>query len=290
VLGNDQNNVVFTSTNAQIDESRSKNANINFGDESTGNVIQYAIFRTMAWTFFNCADTITIDHVTIEKGSVPTYNGYDFVTALAIIRGSGKAIIANSAFTNPLQICISSTVIKNTFSITNDIMIYSAIEALNGEFVITNNIITGAGIYASDGEILITNNIITGTKSGWGYGIAIGGYQKAVISDNYIVDFSEACIKLGNGPALIQRNYLESLPNQAGYPFFGIEVEACRPLIQNHNIKLTGTAICLHDNGYVQSKPTIRNNNIYKNRVPTSSWAIQTSLATTTQTTLPEAT
>jgi hypothetical protein len=271
VLGNDQNNVVFTSTNAQIYESRSQNANINFGDESTGNVIQYAIFRTMAWTFFNCADTITIDHVTIEKGSVPTYNGYDFVTALAIIRGSGKAIIANSAFTNPLQICISSTVIKNTFSITNDIMIYSAIEALNGEFV-------------------ITNNIITGTKSGWGYGIAIGGYQKAVISDNYIVDFSEACIKLGNGPALIQRNYLESLPNQAGYPFFGIEVEACRPLIQNHNIKLTGTAICLHDNGYVQSKPTIRNNNIYKNRVPTSSWAIQTSLATTTQTTLPEAT
>ena len=267
VLGNDQNNVVFISTNAQIDESRSQNANINFGDESTGNVIQYAIFRTMAWTFFNCADTITIDHVTIEKGSAPTYNGYGFVTALAIIRGSGKAIITNSAFTNPLQICISSTVINNTFSITNDIMIYSAIEALNGEFVITNNIITGTGISASDGEFLITNNIITGTKSGWGYGILIGGYQKAVIADNYIVDFPEACIKLGNGPALIQRNYLESLPNQAGYPFFGIEVEACRPLIQNNTIKLTGTAICLHDNGYVQSKPTIRNNNIYKNRV-----------------------
>jgi L-rhamnose mutarotase len=240
VQGNDHDKVIFTSTNTQISSAREQLANINFGDQSLGNVIEYAIFHTMAWTYYNCNNSITIDHVIIKDGATPSSSG--FVSVLPTIRGSGTAIVTNSVFTSGFQLAISSTVINNTFS--------------------------DAGISASDGSFIIANNTIIGTKSPvQGYGVSIERFQKAVISDNYISNYAEACIRLYDGPALIQRNFLKSEPNRAGYPFFGIEVDGSSPLIQNNTITNTGIGICLHDSGVILAKPMIRNNNIYGNEV-----------------------
>lgn len=240
IQGNNQEKVIFTSTNTQIYSAREQLANINFGDQSVGNVIEYAIFHTMAWTYYNCNNSITIDHVIIQDGATPSSSG--FVSVLPTIRGSGTAIITNSVFTSGFQLAISSTVINNTFS--------------------------DAGISASHGSFIIANNTITGTKSTTqGYGVSIEDFQKAIISDNQISSYAEACIRVYDGPALIQRNYLESEPNMAGYPFFGILVDGSSPIIQNNTITNTGIAICLRDSGVILAKPTIRNNNIHGNEV-----------------------
>lgn len=240
VQGSNQDKVIFTSTNTQISSAREQLANINFGDQSIDNVIENAIFHTMAWTYYNCDNSITIDHVIIQDGATPSSSG--FVSVLPTIRGSGTAIITNSIFTSGFQLAITSTVINNTFS--------------------------DAGISASDGSFIIINNTITGTKSPvQGYGVSIERFQKAVISDNRISNYAEACIRIYDGPALIQRNSLESKPNRDGYPFFGIQVDGSSPLIQNNTITNTGIGICLSDSGVILAKPTIRNNNIYDNKV-----------------------
>jgi hypothetical protein len=239
VQGSDQDKVVFTSTNTQISDAREQLANINFGDDSLGNIIENAIFHTMAWTYYNCKNSITINKVTIKDGATPTSSG--FVSVLPTIRGSGFATITNSIFTSGFQLAISATVTNNTFS--------------------------DAGISASDGTFIITNNTIIGTKSTTqGYGISIERFQKAIISDNYISNYAEACIRLYDGPALIQRNFLVSEPDKAGYPFFGIEIDGSSPIIQNNTITNTGIAICLRDSGVILAKPIIRDNNIYNNK------------------------
>ncbi|MCW3995804.1 MAG: hypothetical protein NWE98_06615 [Candidatus Bathyarchaeota archaeon] len=239
VRGSDTDKVIFTSTNTMISSAKEQLANINFGDESFGNIIENAIFHTMAWTYYNCKNSIIINKVTIKDGATPTSSG--FVSVLPTIRGPGFATITNSIFTSGFQLAISAAVTNNTFS--------------------------DAGISASDGTFTITNNTITGTKSPvQGYGISIERFQKAIISDNYISNYAEACIRLYDGPALIQRNFLESEPNRAGYPFFGIEIDGSSPIIQNNTITNTGIAICLRDSGVILAKPTIRNNNIYNNK------------------------
>jgi hypothetical protein len=237
VQGTDQNKVVFTSTNTQINDAREQLANINFGDDSSGSSIQYAVFHTMAWTYYNCKNSILIDHVTIQDGSTATNSGS--ISVLPTIRGSGNAIITNSVFTSGFQLVISSTVINNTFS--------------------------DAGISASDGSFTITNNTLIGTTSPvQGFGISIERCQKAVIADNYITNYVEACIKI-DGPAIILRNYIESRPNRDGYPFFGLQVEGSSPLIENNTITNAGIGIDLYDQGYILTRPTIKNNNIYSN-------------------------
>ena len=238
VQGTTQDQVIFTSTNTQISDAREQLANINFGDESSGCIIQYAVFHTMAWTYYNCQNSIVIDHVIIQDGATATSSGS--ISVLPTIRGSGTATITNSVFTSGFQLDISfATVTDNTFA--------------------------DAGISVSDGSFTITNNTILGTASPVeGFGISIERCHSAVIADNYISNYVEACIKI-DGPAIILRNHLESPPNRDGYPFFGIEVDGSSPTIENNTITNCGIGICIYNQGIEETKAAITNNNLYGN-------------------------
>jgi hypothetical protein len=240
VLGTEDSNVLFTNANPQIEDVHDQLAGIVFGDTSTNNDIEYTIFPTMAVSYFNCQSPLTLNHVNFDNGATNIPNGY--MSVLPIIRGSAHVTITNCHFTSGLQIYCPSDIINNTF--------------------------IGAGVDAENGDFLFQNNTILGERSPVeGFGLSITRYTnnaRSIISDNYIYGFNEACIKI-DGPALIQRNLLQSPPNRAGYPFFGIEVDGSSPTIQNNTITNCGIGICIYDQGIEETKPTIKNNNLNDN-------------------------
>jgi hypothetical protein len=229
VLGTADNNVFFTNTNAGLEDFHAQHATIYLGDDSVNNDVEYAVFSTLPLTYYNCKSPLTLNYVKFDSGP--------------IIRGTGQVTITNCFFTSGLQIWSPSTIINNTFS-------------------------GGQGIDAENGDFVIQNNTILGTRSPvQGFGLSLTRYTnnaRAVISDNVISGYAEACIKI-DGPALIQRNLLQSPPNRDGYPFFGIEVDGSSPTIQNNTITKCGIGICIYNQGIEETKPTITNNNIYDN-------------------------
>ena len=240
VQGSNSDKVVFTTANRIINNAHDQLGGINFGDESSDCIIENTILETMEFTYYNCRNSITINNNYFKDQRAETNSGS--ISVLPTIRGSGNATITNNIFTGRVQLACSASVINNTF-------------------------IEG-GVDASDGSFLFLNNTLTGSsKSPYadGFGIGVDTFQRAVISDNYISNYMEACIRM-HGQALIQRNVIENKPYMDGYPFFGIEVDGSSPLIENNTITNTGIGIDIYNQGVIETKPTIINNNIFNNR------------------------
>jgi hypothetical protein len=242
VEGTADSNVVFTNTNKEIQDARAQLADINFGDDSTSDVIEYTVFPTMALSYFHCQNTIVLNNNIFKEGATPISSGFIGVTP--IIRGPGTANITNNVFTDGLQDYCSSTITNNTF--------------------------VGGGIDVEYGSFLISNNTFLGDSSiGSGFGITIGYGAKAVVSDNYLSGYSEACIDVG-GFALIQRNSIQNSFPKGDYPFFGIEIRGFSPLVENNTIANCNLGIGVYSHGSdysaIQAKPTIKNNNVVNSK------------------------
>jgi hypothetical protein len=239
VQGSVSDKIVFTTENKVIYDRFTPLGGFSFGDQSSNCIIENTILETTVFTYYNCKNSITLNNNYFKDQQTPTTSGSLGVTPT--IRGSGNATITNNIFTGRIQLGCSAYVVNNTFT-------KGGIDGFNGGFYIVNNTIDGV-------ESSGTN----------GYGISLEMVKPTVISDNHISQYSEACIRLYDGPAVIQRNHLESRPDMDGYPFFGLEIDGCSPLIQNNTITNTGVAVCLRDSGAKLAKPTFQYNNIYDN-------------------------
>lgn len=249
VLGSNDANVIFSSSNRNITDARSPIADVVFGDESFGNIIENTIFETMGFTFYNCTKSIVINNNTFADGAVPTYSG-GFISILPTIRGSGSATITNNKFTGGLQDFCSSTIANNTF-------IRNGVEIGGGSFLVLNNTFIGNS----------TSHPFGNYDS---FGVSIDTGARAVVSDNYFSDFREECINVQSlSFAWIQRNSIQNKLTTAGYPFFGIEISGSSPVVENNTITNCNVGIDVFSYGpdysAVEAKPTIINNNIFGN-------------------------
>jgi parallel beta-helix repeat protein len=145
--------------------------------------------------------------------------------------------------------------------------------------IISDNKIIGVGLSVESKSAVISHNNITGytglTSNPIGadniWGIAVGGDTNAIIVDNYVSNYTEACIYDTTTHSIIQRNIIENKISSGLYHYgFGIEVIGASPLIENNTISGNMIGLDIYDsisynNVHIEAKPIIIKNNIYNN-------------------------
>jgi hypothetical protein len=226
--------------------------------------------------------------------SDPNPNNYaqeEKVTAITL-ESQSSGLIEN-AILNSASIYSQNSVIlnNNTFNglVSGAYWSTDAIINLRGSSIISNNIIR-ASVYVAEGSSIIINNTIIGagigasgscsveilnnTLSGGGdalFGIHLTNPStQAVVSDNYISSYKEACISIENIPSVqVQRNIIHNNLSIVGFFHpFGIEIRSSSPLIENNTIAGNLIGLDIYNSPTppsTESHPTITNNNIYDN-------------------------
>jgi hypothetical protein len=170
---------------------------------------------------------------------------------------------------------------RGSLTISNSVIMGEVLVGENCSAVISNNTIIGpshnTGIEVGEGSTaVISHNTIVGTPVGplnSRCGIFLHHDSTAIVSDNYVANFTEACVFVDGGSALVERNIIEN--NMGGdHPHygFGIVIAGSSPLIENNTVTKTQVGLNIYDyifnsltNSVIKAEPTIINNNIYNN-------------------------